>query len=61
MRSLIPTNDTVFAGSFLFDGKVSSNGFYFLAAKKFASHEKIRLVENRLKIRNKTKFEKIIT
>ena len=48
MRSLIPTDDTVFVGSFLFDEKVSSNSFYFFAAKKFASREKIRLVENRL-------------
>ena len=28
MRSLIPTDDTVFTGSFLFDEKVSSNSFY---------------------------------
>ena len=46
MRSLIPTDDTVFACSFLFDKKVSSNSFYVFAAKKFALHEKIRLVAN---------------
>ena len=39
MRGLIPTDNTGFAGS---------NSFYFFAAKKFASREKICLVENRL-------------
>ena len=41
------TGATIFTGSFLFE-KVSSNSFYILAAEKFASREKIRLVENRL-------------
>ena len=41
------TGATIFIGSFLFE-KVSSNSFYILAAEKFASREKIRLVENRL-------------
>ena len=36
MCSLIPTDNTVSASSFLFDEKVSSNSFYFFATKKIA-------------------------